>query len=178
MVSLLKAGTHWSGSQVWTESSQYCYISSWSVSASFNLRHQFPGTVHLVGWNLTNLLYFQGRPFREGIRENSALWWGLVGASAVAFSGATDFMPELNRWLQIVEMEGSVRVIFCCVVSSSWPHDQFKVRLTAAMVVDFIGCWMLEKGCKYLFADLEPKVMVTRGRERREERRRLDKKDE
>ena len=37
---------------------------------------------------------------------------------------------------------------------------------------------MLEKGCKYLFADLEPKVMVTRGRERREERRRLDKKDE
>jgi cation-transporting ATPase 13A1 len=54
---------------------------------------------------------FQGRPFREGIRENSALWWGLVGASAVAFSGATDFMPELNRWLQIVEMEGSVSVL-------------------------------------------------------------------
>jgi len=63
-------------------------------------------------------------------------------------------MPELNRWLQIVEMEGS-----------------FKVRLTAAMVMDLIGCWMLEKGCKYLFADLEPKAMVTRGRERREERR-------
>lgn len=51
----------------------------------------------------------QGRPFREGIRENKALWWGLVGASAVAFSGATDFMPELNRWLQIVEMSDSVR---------------------------------------------------------------------
>jgi hypothetical protein len=31
-----------------------------------------------------------------------------VAASAVAFSGATDFMPELNRWLQIVEMEDSV----------------------------------------------------------------------
>lgn len=50
----------------------------------------------------------QGRPFREGIRENRSLYWGLVGASAVAFSGATDFMPELNRWLQIVEMDGSV----------------------------------------------------------------------
>jgi len=50
----------------------------------------------------------QGRPFREGIRENKALWYGLLGASAVAFSGATDLMPELNRWLQIVEMEGSV----------------------------------------------------------------------
>lgn len=54
------------------------------------------------------LLGIQGRPFREGIRENSALYWGLVGAGAVAFCGATDFMPELNRWLQIVEMKSSV----------------------------------------------------------------------
>lgn len=50
----------------------------------------------------------QGRPFREGLRENPALYYGLVGAGAVAFSGATDFVPELNRWLQIVEMERTV----------------------------------------------------------------------
>lgn len=56
----------------------------------------------------TFAINFQGRPFREGIRENSALYYGLVGASAVAFSGATDLMPELNRWLQIVEMQDSV----------------------------------------------------------------------
>lgn len=55
-------------------------------------------------------LISQGRPFREGIRENSALYWGLVGASTVAFSGATDFMPELNRWLQVVEMDTAVRL--------------------------------------------------------------------
>lgn len=55
-----------------------------------------------------HLYHVKGRPFREGIRENPTLWWGLVAASAVAFSGATDFMPELNRWLQIVEMESSV----------------------------------------------------------------------
>ncbi|KAF8876645.1 endoplasmic reticulum Ca-transporting P-type ATPase [Infundibulicybe gibba] len=102
----------------------------------------------------TFTINFQGRPFREGIRENPALWWGLVGASAVAFSGATDFMPELNRWLQIVEMESS-----------------FKVTLTITMMVDFVGCWIIEVGCKYLFADLEPREMVTRGRERREKRR-------
>lgn len=42
------------------------------------------------------------------------------------------------------------------------------------MIIDFAGCWILEKTCKYLFADLEPKEMVTRGRERREERRRLE----
>ncbi|KAK0440984.1 endoplasmic reticulum Ca-transporting P-type ATPase [Armillaria borealis] len=102
----------------------------------------------------TFAINFQGRPFREGISENNALWWGLVSASAVAFSGATDFMPELNRWLQIVEMESS-----------------FKVRLTTSMIVDFAGCWVIEVVCKYLFAELEPKKMVTRGRERREKRR-------
>ncbi|KAG8936656.1 hypothetical protein FRC02_000114 [Tulasnella sp. 418] len=105
----------------------------------------------------TFAINFQGRPFREGIRENPALFWGLVGAGSVAFSGATDFVPELNRWLQIVEMQKS-----------------FMIRLTATMVLDFIGCWVLEVVCKYLFADLEPKEMVTRGRERREKRRELE----
>lgn len=61
-----------------------------------------------VATELAKLDIRQGRPFREGIRENPTLWWGLVAASAVAFSGATDFMPELNRWLQIVVMEDSV----------------------------------------------------------------------
>ncbi len=39
------------------------------------------------------------------------------------------------------------------------------------MVIDFIGCWAIESVCKYLFAELEPKSIVTRGRERRERRR-------
>ncbi|CCM06202.1 uncharacterized protein FIBRA_08445 [Fibroporia radiculosa] len=105
----------------------------------------------------TFVINFQGRPFREGIRENSALFWGLVGASAVAFSGATDFMPEMNRWLQIVEMT-----------------DVFKFKLTSTMIIDFVGCWLIEVTSKHLFAELEPKAMITRGRERREARRKLE----
>jgi cation-transporting ATPase 13A1 len=61
-----------------------------------------------VGETADRCIFAQGRPFREGIRENAALWWGLVGASTVAVSGATDLIPELNRWLQIVEMEDLV----------------------------------------------------------------------
>ncbi|KAH9942697.1 endoplasmic reticulum Ca-transporting P-type ATPase [Amylocystis lapponica] len=102
----------------------------------------------------TFAINYQGRPFREGIRENPALYWGLVGAAAVAFSGSTDFMPELNRWLQVVEMENA-----------------FKFKLTMTMLVDFVGCWVIEFITKWLFADLEPKAMITRGRERREARR-------
>lgn len=45
------------------------------------------------------------------------------------------------------------------------------------MVVDFAGCWIIEKACKRLFADLEPKWMVTRGRERREKRRKLEEEE-
>jgi manganese-transporting P-type ATPase len=39
------------------------------------------------------------------------------------------------------------------------------------MVIDFIGCYIIEVVCKYLFADLEPKPLVTRGSERRVKRR-------
>lgn len=39
------------------------------------------------------------------------------------------------------------------------------------MIIDFAGCWVIEIACKWLFADLEPKAMITRGRERRDARR-------
>ena len=42
------------------------------------------------------------------------------------------------------------------------------------MIIDFIGCWAIESVCKYLFADLQPKSLVTRGRERRERRRAIE----
>ena len=45
------------------------------------------------------------------------------------------------------------------------------------MILDFVGCWVFEVVCKYLFANLEPKVMVTKGRERREARRRLEEQE-
>ncbi|ODO09383.1 hypothetical protein I350_02983 [Cryptococcus amylolentus CBS 6273] len=103
----------------------------------------------------TFVLNFQGRPFREGIRENPPLYYGLLGASLVAYCGATDFIPELNRWLQLVEMTSS-----------------FRFRLATSMALDFLLCYVVETGCKALFADIEPVAFVTKGRERREKRRR------
>lgn len=84
-------------------------------------------------------------------------------------------MPEMNRWLQIVVMKDSVRIFrYYCIVCLAEPtRFQFKLRLTLTMIIDFAGCWLIELICKHLFADLEPKDMITRGRERRERRRRL-----
>lgn len=39
------------------------------------------------------------------------------------------------------------------------------------MVIDFAGCFIVQQTTKYLFASLEPKEMITRGRERRDVRR-------
>ena len=38
------------------------------------------------------------------------LYWGLVSVSAVAYSGATNFVPELNSWLQLVPMSATVSI--------------------------------------------------------------------
>jgi cation-transporting ATPase 13A1 len=45
------------------------------------------------------------------------------------------------------------------------------------MILDFGLCFVVEKGCKFLFADLEPAELVTRGRERREKRRALEEQE-
>jgi len=44
------------------------------------------------------------------------------------------------------------------------------------MLVDFVGCFVIEVTCKYLFADLTPRPFVTKGRERREKRREFEEK--
>ncbi|GAA5951154.1 hypothetical protein JCM3765_002402 [Sporobolomyces pararoseus] len=102
----------------------------------------------------TFAINFQGRPFREGITENSALYYGLLGVAAVAFSGATDFVPEFNRWLQLVDMDSA-----------------FRLRLCITMVLDYGGAWIADIVLKYFFGDTTPKELITRGSERREARR-------
>ena len=101
----------------WTRNSSLRFSTPRSISLAYrNKCPRSPSTSRCASYRVLprilvykSFVFLQGRPFREGIRENPALWWGLVGASAVAFCGATDFMPELNRWLQIVEMQSSVR---------------------------------------------------------------------
>ncbi|KAL2003842.1 hypothetical protein VTN02DRAFT_2059 [Thermoascus thermophilus] len=88
---------------------------------------------------------YQGRPFRESIRENKAMYWGLVAASAVAFSCATEFIPELNEKLRLVPFSA-----------------EFKLTLTVLMIADYAGCWLIENVLKRLFSDFRPKDIAVR----------------
>ncbi|KAL2834866.1 hypothetical protein BDW59DRAFT_155686 [Aspergillus cavernicola] len=88
---------------------------------------------------------YQGRPFRESIRENRAMYWGLVAASGVAFSCATEFIPELNDKLRLVPFS-----------------NEFKLTLTVVMALDYAGCWVIENVLKNLFSDFQPKDIAER----------------
>lgn len=104
----------------------------------------------------TFAINYQGRPFREGIRENRGMYWGLVLVSGVAFSCATEFIPEINEKLKLVPFT-----------------SEFKFMLTSLMVLDFLGCWVIEKGLKWGFSDYRPKDIAVRRKDQlaREEAR-------
>ncbi|KAI9819321.1 MAG: hypothetical protein M1832_004026 [Thelocarpon impressellum] len=93
----------------------------------------------------TFAINYQGRPFRESIRENRGMFWGLVLVSAVAFSCSTEFIPEINQKLKLVPFTPA-----------------FKLTMTTLMVLDFAGCWLVETVLKHLFSDFRPKDIALR----------------
>ena len=80
----------------------------------------------------TFAINYQGRPFRESIRENKGMYWGLILVSGVAFSCATEFIPELNTKLKLVPFTAD-----------------FKFMLTTVMAIDFGACWIIETVLKW-----------------------------
>lgn len=93
----------------------------------------------------TFAINYQGRPFREGIRENRGMYWGIILVSGVAFSCSTEFIPELNAKLRLVKFS-----------------DAFRFTMTTVMVLDYIGCFIVEKALKWAFSDYRPKDIAVR----------------
>jgi manganese-transporting P-type ATPase len=93
----------------------------------------------------TFAINYQGRPFRESIRENRGMYWGLVLVSSVAFSCSTEFIPEMNEKLRLVKFS-----------------NEFKMTITVVMILDYVCCWLIEKVLKHLFSDFRPKDIAVR----------------
>jgi cation-transporting ATPase 13A1 len=87
------------------------------------------------------------------------MYWGIIGVSAIAFSCSTEFIPEINEKMRLVPF-----------------LPEFKTTLTITMVVDYVGCWVIEKVLKALFSDYKPKDIAIRRPDQlaREEKRRQD----
>jgi manganese-transporting P-type ATPase len=73
------------------------------------------------------------------------MYWSLIGVTLVAFSCSVEFIPELNQKLRLVKFT-----------------SEFQIVLTVTMLVDFIGCWLVEQGFKWAFSDNKPKEIVRR----------------
>ena len=110
----------------------------------------------------TFAINYQGRPFRESIKENRGMYWGIVLVTAVAFSCATEFVPEINEQLKLVPFT-----------------TEFKVTMTTVMILDYCGCWIIEKVLKQLFSDFRPKDIAIRRPDQLavENRRRKEEQD-
>ena len=55
---------------------------------------------------------------------------------------------------------------------------QFRIRLIIAMIFDYGGAYVGEALMKYFFIDKKPKELITRGRDRREKRRKVEEEAE
>jgi cation-transporting ATPase 13A1 len=106
---------------------------------------------------------YQGRPFRESIKENRGMYYGLIITSGVALSCATEFIPEINEKLRLVPFT-----------------SEFKVILTTLMIGDYAGCWIVENLLKRYFSDYRPKDIAVRRPDQlaREEARKLKEEEE
>lgn len=93
----------------------------------------------------TFAINYQGRPFREGIRENKAMFYGIVGVSGLAFVCALELMPEINEQMKLVPFT-----------------EEFKTKMTTVMVLDYAVCWVIETVLKKGFSDYRPRDIAER----------------
>jgi cation-transporting ATPase 13A1 len=91
------------------------------------------------------------------------MYWGILGVSAIAFSCSTEFIPEINEKMRLVPFT-----------------SEFKATMTVTMIIDYVGCWVVEKALKALFSDYKPKDIAMRRPDQlaREQKRIEDEKME
>lgn len=89
------------------------------------------------------------------------MYYGILGVSAIAFSCSTEFVPEINEKMRLVPFT-----------------SEFKTTMTAIMVIDFLGCYVIEKVLKFCFSDFKPKDIAIRRKDQleREEKRKEEER--
>lgn len=73
------------------------------------------------------------------------MYYGILLVAGVAFSCSTEFIPEINEKLKLVPFT-----------------TEFKFVMTSVMIIDYAGCYVVEKVLKYLYSDFRPKDIAVR----------------
>jgi manganese-transporting P-type ATPase len=77
----------------------------------------------------------QGRPFMTGVTENTPLLWSLIGTFILTFMFASETVPGLNRYFQLV----------------SFPDHEYRDFIIMLLVIDLVACFMWDRFMQFLF---------------------------
>ena len=106
-----------------------------------------PGIVNSVVFLCSNVqsvtvfvVNLQGRPFMNGLTENRPLLWSLLAAFILTFMFASESVPSLNKYFQLV----------------AFPDDAFRDFILKILVADVITCFCFDRLMKFIFC---PKIL-------------------
>ncbi|KAI0236692.1 putative cation-transporting ATPase 1 [Massospora cicadina] len=93
----------------------------------------------------TFVINYQGHPFRESLKENTAMYYGLLSCGFVSFACAVELFPSLNSFLSLVPFP-----------------PPFRNRLVVGLALDFGLAYLIEVGADRLFANKAAKAIARR----------------
>ncbi|KAF6038273.1 ATP13A1 [Bugula neritina] len=99
--------------------------------------------MYLISMSLqvsTVAVNYKGRPFMQSLRENKLLFYSIGVSTFVIFSLASGMMPELAEYIELVPFP-----------------SEFRNVLVMVLLVDFIGAWLADRVCQFLFERTKPK---------------------
>lgn len=101
-----------------------------------------PGILNTVVFLVSNVqqvtvfvVNLQGRPFMTGLTENRPLLWSLVCTFILTFMFASESVPGLNKYFQLVP----------------FPDDDFRDYILKILMIDVSATFFLDRFMKFLF---------------------------
>ena len=102
-----------------------------------------PGILNTVVFLVSNVqqvtvfvVNLQGRPFMTGLTENRPLLWSLVCTFILTFMFASESLPGLNKYFQLVP----------------FPTDSFRDFILQLLMFDVVGSFLFDRLMKFVFA--------------------------
>ena len=78
----------------------------------------------------------QGYPFMTGMSDNSPLLWSLAGTFVLVFMFASESVPQMNRYFQLVP----------------FPDEAFRNFILIILVMDLVGTYVFDRLMRLIFA--------------------------
>jgi cation-transporting ATPase 13A1 len=107
-----------------------------------------PGILNTVVFLVSNVqqvcvfvVNLQGRPFMTGLTENRPLLWSLLGTFILTFMFASESVPGLNKYFQLVP----------------FPDHAFRDYIITLLAIDVCASFMLDRILKFIFC---PKILI------------------